>query len=218
MSSEDLNEVQSIIDQVRRFATDAANASGLPGGQFGPRDALRHIIGSAELTRRLGLLRAYVPTEGNEIISAFFQRRREFFGQAVAPSLLPESRAMDRANNAIGQRIGTTAATANDVLERARGEVEAAFRSGPGLNGRADWLPPDRWTDPTIGSEGADNWPPRAWPSLIENEGVGQYLRANHPSVYQIPEEAGGGPVFVRPHMREGHPVSGYQRQPPHRQ
>ena len=54
MSMLDMLRMREVVDEVVTFANAAAEASQLPGGQFGPRDAFRHIVGSAELTRRLG--------------------------------------------------------------------------------------------------------------------------------------------------------------------
>jgi len=120
MSMLDMLRMREVVDEVVTFANAAAEASQLPGGQFGPRDAFRHIVGSAELTRRLGFWPARAVTEFNETQSWVFEQRRLLQGRPVPPALTADSRTMDRANNAIGQGVGLNAASPDAILEAAR--------------------------------------------------------------------------------------------------
>lgn len=208
------------VKEVMAFADAAAKASGLPGGQFGPRDAFRHMVGAAELARRSGLLPAHAVTEGNEQLSWAFEELRTLEGRRLAPSLSRESRAMDRANNAIGLRIGLRVETPGDVIEAVKIEIERAHQTVPGANGAAVWFAPNRWEDPKIGDEGAANWPPRDWPNIMADQGVREYSGHSVASRYRFqaePDGKGGGPVFVRPHRRDGHDVDGFTRAAPSR-
>lgn len=81
------NGIRALFDDVVSFAEAAAKASKLPGGQFGPRDAFRHMVGSAELTRRVGLLPAWTLTEANEARSMLTSTRRSLMGETVRPVL-----------------------------------------------------------------------------------------------------------------------------------
>jgi hypothetical protein len=58
--------IPSQIIEVQRKATKSAEDTKLPGHISGPNDALRHIIGAAELRRRYGLAVALAVLEGNE--------------------------------------------------------------------------------------------------------------------------------------------------------
>ena len=218
MSMLDMLRMREVVDEVVTFANAAAEASQLPGGQFGPRDAFRHIVGSAELTRRLGFWPARAVTEFNETQSWVFEQRRLLQGRPVPPALTADSRTMDRANNAIGQGIGLNAASPDAILEAARQQIERAWQLGAGTTGGADWLPPARWTEPNLGTEEGKNWPPRQWPDLSADPRVRAYpghdIRSDGHGV-PANDQAPGGPVHVRPHMREGHPVSGYTRAAP---
>ena len=218
MSMLDMLRMREVVDEVVTFANAAAEASQLPGGQFGPRDAFRHIVGSAELTRRLGFWPARVVTELNETRSWVFERLRANLGEHVAPSLRADSRTMDRANNAIGQGIGLNAASPDAILEAARQQIERAWQLGAGTSGGADWLPPARWTEPNLGTDKGQNWPPRQWPDLSADPRVRAYPgHAIRSDGHGVPanDQSPGGPVHVRPHIREGHPVSGYTRAAP---
>lgn len=164
MSMLDMLRMREVVDEVVTFANAAAEASQLPGGQFGPRDAFRHIVGSAELTRRLGFWPARAVTELNETRSWVFEQLRTNLGEHAAPSLRADSRIMDRANNAIGQGIGLNAASPDAILEAARQQIERAWQLGAGTGGGADWLPPARWTEPNLGTEEGQNWPPANGP------------------------------------------------------
>jgi hypothetical protein len=141
------NPARQLVDEVREFAEAAARASKLPGGQFGPRDAFRHMVGTAELVRRAGLLTAYGVVEGNELRSLAYEQWRRANRENVAASLRSDSRNMDRANNAVGLRIGARSTTPDEVIQAARTEIMRAHQLGPvstGSGDRASWMPPAR--------------------------------------------------------------------------
>jgi hypothetical protein len=95
-----------------RWADDLSNASGLPGRHNGPADALRHIAGIAEATRRYGAMPAAIAGEINEQ-----------FGKDLSDALQ-----MDRNNNEIAIRIGRTAQSSEDVARLAKAEIAAAIQ------------------------------------------------------------------------------------------
>ena len=49
-----IEQNRSDAEKVRVFADAEMDAARLPGAQFGPADAYRHIVAAAELQRRLG--------------------------------------------------------------------------------------------------------------------------------------------------------------------
>jgi len=205
---------EQLIREVYDFARAATAASGLPGRDSGPADAFRHMVGAAELARRVGALPAYAAVEGNETISWFMERYNSFLQREPGPGRNEEDRAMDRINNAIGIRVGLRAAMPSDVLAAAKFEIERAFERGPGVAGAATWLRTRRWAD-SIEPNG--NWPPRNWPNMDEDPRVRAYPGHAVPSIYRRTGATGGGPVQVRPHSRDGHPVQGYCRASPAR-
>jgi hypothetical protein len=203
-----ISDAIALVREVHAFATEAAIASLLPGKDSGPADAFRHMVGSAELARRAGTLPAYVGVEGNETISWVMQHYNEMMGRDPGLGRNPDDRAMDRANNVIGLRIGRRADTPAEVLAAARFEIERAYQSGPGINGAARWLEMRQWL-PQLAPE--HNWPPRSWPDWQDNPAIRDYRGNGIPSVHRRPAR-GGGPGQVRPHVRDGHPVQGYTR------
>jgi hypothetical protein len=114
------------------WADNLANSSGLPGRHNGPADALRHIAGIAEATRRYGAMPAATFGELNEL------------GSGAA-----DSSRMDRHNNnEVAIRIGRTARTSEDVARLAKAEIAAAIEhNGSGANGTAIWLEKERWNE-----------------------------------------------------------------------
>ncbi|MGE4217828.1 MAG: hypothetical protein AB7G39_00155 [Alphaproteobacteria bacterium] len=115
---------------IKRAAEAAAVASQLPGQQSGPADAYRHLLGSAELTRRKGEYLARIILDLNEIISLESREAKE----------------MDYHNNAIGIEIGKTAKSWGEVIVRSRAAIDAASIDGKGDRPDAvRWLPPDQW-------------------------------------------------------------------------
>jgi hypothetical protein len=109
--------MRDIIQTVRAAAQFEARSSALPGLAEGPADALRHIIGAAELRRRVGLAAAFAAVEGNELL-------------AVTDGGTRASVVMDRKNNFIGLEIGADAEIFDEVVERARAAIQAGIEAG----------------------------------------------------------------------------------------
>jgi hypothetical protein len=126
-----LLEIRRAAADIQVFAMEEMRRSRLPGGQFGPADAYRHMIGVAELTRRFGALPAYAAAEYNEFRSLAHGVNRTLHGEEEAASQTPAARAMDRHNNGIGLRIGARAATPEEVVAAARAEIERAYKPRP---------------------------------------------------------------------------------------
>ena len=127
--------MRDVVASIQAAATLEAGDSGLPGAREGPADALRHIIGAAEL-RRVGLAAAFVALEGNQIIGAF----REYSEASTR---------MDRTNNPIGLAIGGDAKTFEEVVARARAAVQAGLEAeGTGAGGTPMWQPRHAWSGP----------------------------------------------------------------------
>jgi hypothetical protein len=198
-------------------ASREARLSRLPGRLNGPADAYRHIVGMAELTRRVGALQAYGMGESNEQLSWARQIWAEINGRELPLSLTREGRIMDRNNNAIGQRIGMRASTPQEVIAAARVEMEHAYQSGPGRPNGATWL---QLRYQSGHPPGEPNWPPREWPNVADSDHLRAYAGRDSSSVYDRASRTGigaGGGVNVSPHFRGGHPVQGYQRSLPSR-
>lgn len=128
------------------FAKDpalyAAIDSALPGLEDGPADAFRHMVWAAELTRRYGASIA------SDILNEHEKSGRHLDGWTQ------DAENMDRRNNTVGIRIGTTAKDLADVLRQAQGMMKSAAPDGNGgwrdPNNHAPipapiWLPRDRW-------------------------------------------------------------------------
>lgn len=60
------------------------------------------------------------------------------------------------------------------------------------------------------------DWSPRRWPDLSTSAHLRDY-NAALATRGGTPPSTGGGPVQVSPHLRDGHPVSGYSRAAPAR-
>lgn len=132
-----------------------ARESPLPGYFNGPADAYRHIVGTAELRRRFGWAIAYGIVTGNEVMGTHVERY---------PGDL---RRMDDHNNAIGLAIGADAQTYEEVVRRARAAVDAGTESGgSGAGQTAQWMPQDRWGEPTRRPP-AERPLPVEWPDAI---------------------------------------------------
>lgn len=94
MSAQDiLNE----INDINRIVTNEAGSANLPGKENGPQDAYRHILLSAEYTRRFGKEGAEILLNSHELENLFID------GQPLANSL------MDLKNNELGESIGSNA-------------------------------------------------------------------------------------------------------------
>ncbi len=148
-------------------------------------------------------------------------RRSQVRGDTVRPSNRPESRSMDRHNNwHVAPVIGRVADSPEDVVAGAPRAIErAAAHAGSGLGNTATWLRSSEWVEDGPN----ENWPAPDWPRLADADHLHAYRRqAALPPAGRLPndaptppDDAGGGPVFVRPHSREGHPVRGYSRSAP---
>lgn len=127
--------------------------SGLPGRENGPADAYRHLLLSAELTRRFG------EDYARQLLDA-----HEWSGNRDGQTPLQE--AMDRHNNELGIQLGlqlrSNGGTWNDVCREARNLIDPANPNG----NTARWLPqidpnnPDNsWhKNPTSGAVWPPNW------------------------------------------------------------
>ncbi len=210
-----ITRYQSIADEVSAFAQKEMDAARLPGAQFGPADAYRHMVAAGELTRRLGPV-AGVLLETNELRSWFHDTRHMLTGADRHPAHSVAARAMDRHNNAIGVEIGRTAATPEEVVERARQAIaQAEGWGGSGHQGTAFWMERRKWNEPRP-QEGqpprdGSNWPNPGWHDLADTP----HLRA-YPGRQAAPGRRANPdaqcPVPVSPHIRSGHPVRGYIR------
>ena len=133
---------------------------------------------------------------------------------------------MDRHNNwRVAPVIGRAAQTPEDVIQGARAAIERAIPlAGSGESNTAYWRPMREWDND--GESG--NWPHAVWQELTGQPHVVEYRRQAglspqpEPPARPVPPppelfESGGGPVHVRPHQRDGHPVQGHQRSAPSR-
>ncbi|MBL8834572.1 MAG: hypothetical protein JNL71_19425 [Rhodospirillales bacterium] len=142
------------FDRVDTRAETAAKESRLPGWQSGPADAFRHIVASAEMTRRHSSAAAWLLGEANEQKGNFVNRQDK------------DDLAMDRHNNAIGPQIGRDAKSFEEILERAKSAItEGVAHDGSGAadrEGRATpiWLSRKRWGEDDDEQRDRSNWPP----------------------------------------------------------
>jgi hypothetical protein len=208
--------MRAIAGQVRDFADAEAAASGLPGLDQGPADAYRHLVGVAELSRRVGPIAAAGMAEWNEWLSVEAMFGSLLDGRPVARSNTPAARRMDRHNNRIALGVGATARSTEEVVLRARAMMERAIQTygGTGFANTPRWQPSRAW------SEGGPltAWPPGQWPNLDDTDHLRIYReRIASDSTPERESTATGGVVHVRPHQRDGHPVSGHTRAAPAR-
>ncbi len=184
-------------------AISEAVASQLPGREHGPADAYRHLIWSAEMTRRFGEDRA------RKILELHEQEGRAG-GRGFFPGVpqTPEQEAMDRHNNDIGIRIGTSAETFEDVITASRSIMSNSPRDGTGpRNGRsgspetdvrlaATWLAESEWVQNPMfeaGQPGFDPANPKKrksvqesnWHTNPNNKGKIDWVNGLVPDEYQ---------------------------------
>lgn len=210
LGSPTLAHLLSIADEVAAFANAEAAASGLPGNVNGPRDAYRHLIGTAELARRVGLVTGWGMVEFNEFNSWLAMQRALRDGRDVALPNQPESRAMDRHNNALALSISYRAQSPETIVARARRQIERAGRehSGSGHGGTAYWMPRSRWDDPT----GTVDWHDLQWPDATETAHFKRYREQLRRRSRRADVQEPMTRTFVDAHMRAGHPVQGHWR------
>jgi hypothetical protein len=221
-------------------ATNEALASFLPGRVNGPADAYRHIVWVAEMTRRMGPDMGGSLAELHEMQGQASAMRREVMGQGRDAINSAAATAMDRRNNLLGVSIGIQATTFEDVLRLAREAIDRSPRDGSGSVIGAVWLPQDRWIANPSPDPTPWNWPNPDW-SRVPRQHVTEYLMggaeyrsgADHRllaaerraalaaekreawTLLLEQDEARGGPVQVRAHSREGHPVRAHTRSNP---
>lgn len=202
-------ELRRVTLDVRRFATEEAKQSGLPGVDQGPADAYRHLVGVAELARRIGRRPADAIEEANETRNWLYAQDTLREGRSGSDGPAQAARAMDRHNNRIALAIGANAASPEEVVQRVREVMDQAIRTtgGSGHNGTPFWQAPQHW------SGGAANWVPQDWSAERWPDLAG----ATHFDAYRatLPARPGNGDVTVRPHTRNGQPVSGHSRSAP---
>ncbi|WP_373740021.1 hypothetical protein [Neisseria sp.] len=140
-----LREVEETATRgVRSASMNESIGSNLPGRVNGPADAYRHVLLSAELTRRFGERYARFLLEGHEI-------QGNTLGQEI------EANKMDEHNNELGIRIGNRlrkqkgGSSWEDVVIEARKTINPDNRYGNG----ARWLAESEWKDTPLNS----NWP-----------------------------------------------------------
>ena len=108
---------KDLSSNIPNQVVNEAGNSDLPGKDGGPYDAYRHLLWSAEMTRRYG-----------EDIARFIAEAHEFDGRFRAGQS-PQSEAMDRNNNEIGIDIGRNARSWEDVVRDARAEISRGQKS-----------------------------------------------------------------------------------------
>jgi hypothetical protein len=208
--------VRAVAAEIRVFAEAEAVRSGLPGQDQGPADACRHLVGVAELARRVGPLTAFAAAEWNELESFVSMAGTILDGRSVAISDMPSARRMDRHNNTLAVGLGATSRSTEEVVARARALMDRAIASqgGTGFGNTARWQPSRYWSD----GGNLSDWSPTKWPDLPTSEHFQAYR--NGVVVRGRPERegsTGGGAVQVSPHIRDGHAVSGHTRSAPAR-
>jgi hypothetical protein len=221
-------------------ATTEAKASVLPGRVNGPADAQRHIVWVDEMTGRFGPNTAGSLAELHEFHGQVSAARRELVGGGGDPINDAAATAMDRRNNLIGVSIGERARTFDDVIRMAREVIDRSPEDGSGGMIGAVWQARDRWlANP---SRDASRWNrPRPNRTRVPRQHVDAYLLggesyrrgADHRALAAErcaslaaerraawtrmldDDEAAGGPVDVRVHLRDGHPVRAHTRSRP---
>lgn len=135
-------------EAVTEAAHQEAGLSGLPGYNDGPADALRHLIGTAELRRRFGWGFAFGATTYNEL-------RGQLARQPFASDW------MDMENNWIALRIGAQARTFADVVNLSQNAIADAIRTGGTDRRGVIWRAQRHWGDaPDRQFEDPANWRP----------------------------------------------------------
>ncbi len=221
-------------------ATIEAKASFLPGRVNGPADAYRHIVWVGEMTRRFGPGVAGGIADLHEWQGQASAYIREATGEARDPINDSAATAMDRRNNLLGVSIGESARSFDDVLQMAREVIDRSPEDGSGGMIGAVWLPRERWLANPSGDETQWNWPRPDW-TRVPREHVETYMLrgeayrrgANHRALAAMrrsalaaerraawtqmlqDDEAAEGPVSVRAHQRDGHPVRAHTRSRP---
>ena len=207
--------LRAAAEQVSTFARREAELSGLPGQAEGPADAYRHLVGVAELSRRTGPLLAFAMAEHNEQNSWLAMMSSIFDGRTIIRTNTPAARTMDRRNNTLAVGIGARASSTEDVVRRVRSMMERSIETtgGSGRGNTPYWRESRYWSD---GQSMLADWSPRNWSNIDEaphfeqyREGIGRTGRPEREST------AEGVTVQVRPHARDGHPVSGHMRSAP---
>jgi len=151
------NPFQWASDQFAvRAAESAAVESQLPGRRNGPADAYRHLIWSAELTRKFGEPVARAILDGHEVQGSASPDPN---GEKQSSA----EEAMDRHNNEIGIRLGKDAKTFDEVVKRAQETIDSSRGDGDAHNGKgAVWLERDQWQkNPKDGA--GQELPPEKW-------------------------------------------------------
>ena len=148
--------------------------SNLPGRSDGPADAYRHIILSAELTRRYGEPYARLILNGHEFTGNVQDQTKE-------------ANEMDIHNNELGIKIGNRlrqqkgGSSWDNVVFEARKTINPNDRNGSG----ARWLAEDKWrVNPKDDDTGQElptghekiNWPPK-WENKLYGDEKKRVLR-----------------------------------------
>lgn len=120
---------------------------------------------------------------------------------------------MDRHNNRLAVGIGERATSTEDVILRVRAMMERAIANtgGSGVGETPRWREMRYWSEGRPLSE----WSPTQWPDNDLSDHMRAYRQRIDASGRPERESVSGGSVQVRPHMREGHPVSGHTRSSP---
>jgi hypothetical protein len=208
--------MRAISQEIIDFAKFEAGDSRLPGQDQGPGDAYRHLIGVAELSRRLGPTTTLLIAEGNELRSFVDMLDAAVRGKPIGNSDTAAARAMDRHNNALALAIGANADSTEQVVMRVRAVMERAIASdgGSGAGNTPMWQASRYWSD----GGSLPDWSPESWSDLPASDHFARYRAGVAAS--GRPERAstaGGGSVQVSPYMRDGHSVSGHTRSAPAR-
>ena len=148
--------------------------SNLPGRSDGPADAYRHVLLSAELTRRYGETYARLILNGHELTGNMQDQSKE-------------ANAMDIHNNELGIKIGnrlrqqSEGSSWDEVVREARKTINPNDRNGSG----ARWLSEEKWrvnpkdetTQRELPTGHKDiNWPPK-WENKLYGDEQKRVLR-----------------------------------------
>ncbi len=221
-------------------ATTEAKASMLPGRVNGPADAYRHLVWLGELSRRMGPDMAGSLGDLHEIHGQASAMRRETTGQGRDLINGAAATDMDRRNNLIGVSIGQQANSFDDVLRLSREAIDRSPADGSGGTTGAVWLPRTDWRANPASDEAQWNWPRPDWSRVPRQHVLAYPMRGdayrrgfNHrqraaerrAAIAAETREAWArmleedrdseGPVDVRAHIREGHPVRAHTRSNP---